>query len=280
MAGFSSITGDEAIMFADNASFDGTQRGGKMTTNGQLWIGATASPHVKLGTLTSPSGTITIGYSSPNITIDISGGTTAIDSIAVDTTTGAGTNPVLPTVAGLVTMTGGQYATGTFGTRVITINSTAPNTLAVEAQISTTSAASLITNNGIAHFNSAQFTIDANGFVSSLGNTVKWQTISANQTLVKNNGYICISPGGALSLALPSTASSTIGDLLEVTLDGATSWTITQAAGQQIRFSGSQTTVGVGGSLASTAAGDTIKMVYQASGKWNVISAIGNLTVT
>jgi hypothetical protein len=69
MAGFSSITGDESIMFADNASFDGTQRGGKMTTNGQLWIGSTASPHVKLGVLTSPNSSITIGYSSPNITL-------------------------------------------------------------------------------------------------------------------------------------------------------------------------------------------------------------------
>lgn len=70
MGGFSSVTGDETIMFADNASFDGTQRGGKMTTNGQLWIGSTAARHIKLGTLTSPSGTIAIGYSSPNITLD------------------------------------------------------------------------------------------------------------------------------------------------------------------------------------------------------------------
>ncbi len=69
MPGFSSITGDEAIMFADNASFDGTDRGGKMTINGQLWIGSTAAPHVKLGSLTSPDTSITIGYASPNITL-------------------------------------------------------------------------------------------------------------------------------------------------------------------------------------------------------------------
>lgn len=68
MAGFSSVTGDEAIMFADNASFNGTQRGGKMTTDGQLWIGSTASPHVKLGTLTAGSG-ISITPGSGSITI-------------------------------------------------------------------------------------------------------------------------------------------------------------------------------------------------------------------
>jgi hypothetical protein len=127
----------------------------------------------------------------------------------------------------------------------------------------------LITSNASGHY------ID---FVVNEG-TVSWQTISASQTLVKNTGYICISPGGALSLALPSTASSTIGDLIEVTLDGATSWTITQAAGQQIRIANSQTTLGVGGSLTSTAQGDTLKMVYQSSGKWNVISSIGNITI-
>jgi len=47
MGGFSSITGQETIMFADNASFDGTDRGGRMTTDGQLWIGSTAAPHVR-----------------------------------------------------------------------------------------------------------------------------------------------------------------------------------------------------------------------------------------
>lgn len=70
MGGFSSISGSETIMFADNASFDGTKRNGAITTNGQLWVGSTVSPHVQVGGITSPNGTITVGYSSPNITID------------------------------------------------------------------------------------------------------------------------------------------------------------------------------------------------------------------
>lgn len=69
MPGFTGITGQEEIMFADNCSFDGTQRGGAMTTNGELFIGATVSPHIKKGVLTSPDSSITIGYSSPNITL-------------------------------------------------------------------------------------------------------------------------------------------------------------------------------------------------------------------
>lgn len=72
MAGSSNITGLESIIFADNASFDGTERGGAMTTDGQLWIGSTVSPHVKLGTLTAGAN-ITITNSSGGIQIAAAG---------------------------------------------------------------------------------------------------------------------------------------------------------------------------------------------------------------
>jgi len=107
-----------------------------------------------------------------------------------------------------------------------------------------------------------------------------WQTTSVNVSpMVKNNGYIAISPGGALTFALPATGGSAIGDEVIVTLDGATSWQITQAAGQQIVLGSSTTTLGVGGSLTSTANGDTIQLVYQAGGRWNAINFNGNITV-
>ena len=47
-----------------------------LITNGQLWIGSTATnaggTHINVGTLTSPDGSVTIGYSSPNITLTAS----------------------------------------------------------------------------------------------------------------------------------------------------------------------------------------------------------------
>jgi hypothetical protein len=122
--------------------------------------------------------------------------------------------------------------------------------------------------------------------ISASGNTITvhapgaldWSTITASQTLAVHHGYICISPGGALSLLLP--AASTVGDIIEVTLSGATSFAITQAAGQQVRMGNITTTAGAGGSITSTAQGDTLRMVCTVADlSWQVISSMGNLTI-
>lgn len=84
-----------------------------------------------------------------------------------------------------------------------------------------------------------------------------WTGISANQSLVANNGYYVTS--GALVLPLPATAAA--GTVIELLLAGGTSWQITQGAGQSIHIGNSSTTVGVGGSIASTAAGDSVRIL-------------------
>lgn len=113
--------------------------------------------------------------------------------------------------------------------------------------------------------------------ISAAGGGVTWQNISASQTLAVNNGYQCTG-GAALALLLP--AVSAIGDIIEITLDGSASFTVTQGAGQAIRLGSSITTGGAGGSLASTAQGDTIYMVCSVANiRWNVLSSMGNITV-
>ena len=85
MSGFDTIKDDnnEAVAFADNASFDGTERGGVLAINGQLWIGNTAGaavdtlPAVKVGTIEST--TLDVTYNDPNIKIEIAA--SAIDVI-------------------------------------------------------------------------------------------------------------------------------------------------------------------------------------------------------
>jgi len=113
--------------------------------------------------------------------------------------------------------------------------------------------------------------------ITATGVSITWSVISASQTLAVNHGYVCGS-GGTLSLALPAT--SAVGDIIEVTLDGSTGWIVTQAAGQQIRLGNSTSTLGVGGSLASTDQGDTLRMVCRtANTLWVVLSTMGNITV-
>lgn len=110
------------------------------------------------------------------------------------------------------------------------------------------------------------------------GASFTWAVITANQTAVINNGYIC-NKAGTLALALPTTA--VVGSLLEVTgINTATGWQITQASGQQIFFGTSSTTSGATGTLTSSAIRDSIKMVcVVADTTWNVLSSVGNITI-
>lgn len=113
--------------------------------------------------------------------------------------------------------------------------------------------------------------------ITATGANLIWTVIAASQTLAVNHGYVC-GGGGTLSLALP--AVSALGDIIEVTLDGSTGWVITQSAGQQIRLGSSTSTSGAGGSIASTAQGDTFRMVCRtANTLWQVLSSIGNITI-
>ncbi len=73
MAGF-----ENDVVYAKNADFTSTDNqapseANGLATNGQFWIGATSTnaggTHVNVGTLTSPDSSITVGFSSPNITL-------------------------------------------------------------------------------------------------------------------------------------------------------------------------------------------------------------------
>ena len=114
-------------MFALNADF--TQADNQapieangLVTNGKMWIGSTAvnagGTHINVGSITSPDSSITIGYNSPNITLQIAGGTTVGKTITGDTggalspTSGnwnilgqqAGTIPVMDTIGSVSTL--------------------------------------------------------------------------------------------------------------------------------------------------------------------------------
>jgi hypothetical protein len=270
MGGFNTITGDECIMFADNVSFDGTTRGGKLTVDGELLIGSTVAPHIKHATLTAPASGVAITNGSGSITFSLTDDLLALEGLAttgIPSRTAANTwstssitqHAVLTGgasqgITNLGPLTNGQLVVGSTGAAPVA------TTITAGTNISVTNAAGSIT---IAQ--------------TSTGGGIFWETIGASGALVVGKGYMC-NAGAALSFSLPATAA--VGTEIALTLDGSTSWTITQAANQRIRFGNSETTLGAGGSLASTAQGDTVYLVcVTANLRWIVISSIGNITI-
>src|SRR3990167_6812961 len=108
--------------------------------------------------------------------VTLIGGSTAVDSFSVQSSTAPGTNPVLPTVGGLVTVNG---AAVTNHSVVLESHSRADNTYNLEIQYATVSVGTDATKSGVAHFNSADFVVDANGFVT-LGGAGSGQTITGD----------------------------------------------------------------------------------------------------
>lgn len=89
MSGF-----DNETMYANNYDFRGVQPVvAQVTTAGQLPIGTGASPAIEVGSLTSPDGSIDIGYSSPNITLQADG--SIADSFPTDDGTATPNSGVL-----------------------------------------------------------------------------------------------------------------------------------------------------------------------------------------
>jgi len=108
---------------------------------------------------------------------------------------------------------------------------------------------------------------------------IQWNVITTpTATLVINEGFIS-NAGGGVTFSLPVTCA--VGDVFFVNNVNAGGWTIAQNAGQSIRMGNMTTTVGVGGSLASTDIGDSIAFVcWDANTSFTCTSSMGNITVT
>lgn len=147
-------------------------------------------------------------FNSSDFSVDANGfvsilGTAAAETFEVDAFTSPGTNPVTPNGSGMITITGGQVAAGTT-THVIRTDSLAANTFTIEVQRSQAVASSTIGDNGVSHFNSAQFTVDANGFVGLVGGG------SAIESVNLDAGTTPITPSsGAITLTGATVAAGT-----------------------------------------------------------------------
>lgn len=113
--------------------------------------------------------------------------------------------------------------------------------------------------------------------VGGSGGGITWSIITADQSAVVDNGYIC-NKGTLLTLTLPTT--SAVNTVIRVAGMNAGLWKIAQNASQKIHFGNVTTTTGTGGSLASVHARDAVELIcVVADLEWNVISSVGNITV-
>lgn len=88
MAGF-----DNEVVYGSNVDFSGsTTVTGQVTTNGQLLIGSTVSPNIRVGNITSTGGTLTITNGAGTINLEVAGGAVAVEHLTGDT--GGQLNPV------------------------------------------------------------------------------------------------------------------------------------------------------------------------------------------
>lgn len=241
-------------------------------------------------------------FNSAMFTVDVDGFVSllgagqAIDSIGVDAISGLGTNPVLPTIAGLVTVNGALVAAGTNPIRSV---STAANVYQIQLQTAQALAAADSTKVGAANFDSASFAVSASGFVtlntSTVGKTItgdsggalspssnNWNILGgpgvttsgsgstltinsvvftdqgASTTIASDNGYFVT---GAFAMTLP--ASPAQGELCIIYADTTSTVTVTANTGQTIRLGNAVTSTA--GSITSGSRGDSLELRYRSS---------------
>jgi hypothetical protein len=184
-------------------------------------------------------------FNSAQFTVDANGFVSANGAGLGETITGNSGGALSPT-AGNWNIFGASVAAGT--TPVTTVGS--GSTLTVDVQTSQAIASTNATNIGLAAFNSAQFTVDANGFVTITNFTPFAYTqinhASSPYTVLATDYYISADPtAGTISILLPNaptlyrrfvikdrtgTASTnnisvtTVGGA--VTIDGQTTYTL------------------------------------------------------
>lgn len=184
-----------------------------VATNGQLPIGSTGADPV-LATLSSTGGTISITNGAGSISLDVNG------SKVGETITGNSGGALSPT-AGNWNILGASTAAGT--TPVTTAG--AGSTLTVDVQKSQAIAATDATKIGLSAFDSADFTVDANGFVSA-SSTGFLKTLTGN-----SGGAISPTANNINTLGTGSITIAGAGSTLTTQLTGLTNHAIQIGAG-------------------------------------------------
>lgn len=116
-------------------------------------------------------------------------------------------------------------------------------------------------------------TINSSGIASFAWNDIT----GTSQTMAANQGYLSDN-ASLVTLTLPTTIAQL--SIIEVAGNGAGGWQIAQNASQVINFNSASTTVGVGGSIASTNRYNSCKLLCTvANTTFTLMAPSGTLTV-
>lgn len=214
---------------------------------------------------------IAVTGNGPGDTVTVSTDTTVSDSFPTDSGTATPSSGVLNVLGGTLLNTAGASNNVTVNADDNVVGSVVSDsgTATPTGNAFTIAGTGGITTSGAA----ATITIDG----TSVGN-LAWSVITdATDTIEVNNGYFANRAGG-VAFTLPVTAA--VGDTFALSAMVGDGWSITQNASQNIRVGNQISTTGAGGSIASTAVGDTVTCVCSvANTTFQVISSMGNLTI-
>jgi hypothetical protein len=184
----------------------------------QKWLNTATGAYWILEGFSSSQGIVSAIW----LEIGASGGET-IRFVEVDLATSPGVNPVSATEGGIITVTGNQIAAGSTP-NVIRTDTTALHQWTIEVQRSQAAATSTIADNGVAHFSSFDFAVDANAFVeiqplsTFFTPTVSGSTIPGTTTYTVQSGtYYRIGSLVYSQFTIAWSATTGTGD---VVLDG------------------------------------------------------------
>ena len=240
-AGVSITPGSNSISIAATSG-----AGSPLTTKGDLYTFSTVNDRLPVGTINGQilqvaSGASTgLAYSTatyPATTtanrILYSSATSVVGEIASAASAILFTNSSgVPAMS--ASMTNGQLMIGSTGA------SPAPATLTAGSGISIANGANSIT-------------------ISGTGSGIGWTEVTGtSQTMTADSGWVT-NNAGLVTLTLPVTAA--FGTVISVIGKGAGGWKVAQNSGQNIQVGNTSTTVGVGGSIASTNRFDSFDMI-------------------
>lgn len=184
----------------------------------QTWFNSSTSIFWILTSYTSASGTVLANWQQQS---------GSLNGLDVDTSSGAGTNPVVADVTGDITLTGAQVTSGTIGANVIRTNSLAASSATIQIQQAGEAAAENTTLNGVCHFDSTHFNL-SNGFVTLSGGG------PAIDSFIPDSGTSPVVPNASGQVTMSGSGSTTtVGgtNTLTTQLTGLTNHAVLVGAG-------------------------------------------------